>query len=104
MVRYVLFCLLSALAFVTARADDCVDCHKKTTPGVVADWQLSKHSTAKDGASCGTCQGKAHKIRAIAGAGPNLESSTEVIAKKLPQMFKAGTWDISGQCLLLALC
>lgn len=60
MMRLVLL-LLTLFSFGSTWADDCVDCHKKTSPGIVADWQLSKHSTAKDGASCHTCHGKAHK-------------------------------------------
>ena len=29
----------------TARGEPCVECHAKTTPNVVNDWKLSKHST-----------------------------------------------------------
>ncbi|MCP4632168.1 MAG: cytochrome C, partial [candidate division Zixibacteria bacterium] len=32
-------------------ADDCVQCHKETTPGIVTDWELSKHS--ENDISCG---------------------------------------------------
>jgi hypothetical protein len=34
--------LLLALGRVSA--DTCIDCHKKVTPNIVTDWQLSKHS------------------------------------------------------------
>ncbi len=61
MARIILVLLFTLMACGRGWADDCVDCHKKTSPGVVTDWQLSKHSTAKDGASCGTCHGKAHQ-------------------------------------------
>lgn len=51
--------LFGVLLTVAAFADDCVDCHRKTTPGAVADWEASKHSTAtKDRATCATCHGK----------------------------------------------
>jgi hypothetical protein len=42
-----------------ASAQDCVTCHKKTTPGIVADWQLSKHS--KKQVDCSVCHGTDHK-------------------------------------------
>jgi len=37
----------------------CLDCHKKETPGVVSDWQLSKHS--KNGVDCAVCHGDEHR-------------------------------------------
>jgi hypothetical protein len=36
----------------------CVDCHKRTTPNIVSDWQLSKHS--RQGVDCNTCHGDEH--------------------------------------------
>jgi len=41
-----------------AGAQQCVDCHKKISPGIVADWQLSKHSGSD--VSCDACHGDAH--------------------------------------------
>ncbi len=57
--RHVL--IAAALAFLAggARANTCIDCHKKTSPGIVADWQLSKHSGA--GVECAVCHGEAHQ-------------------------------------------
>lgn len=53
--------LFGAWFAAAAYADDCVDCHRKLTPGAVADWEASKHATAtKDRATCATCHGKAH--------------------------------------------
>ncbi len=49
---------LFALA-LPARAVDCVKCHQDQTPGVVADWKVSRH--AQVGVSCETCHGKEHK-------------------------------------------
>ncbi len=37
---------------------ECVDCHKKVTPGIVTDWQLSKHS--ENAVGCDTCHGDGH--------------------------------------------
>ncbi|MDD5363801.1 MAG: multiheme c-type cytochrome [Gallionellaceae bacterium] len=56
--------LLGAWFAVGALADDCVDCHRKVTPGAVADWEASKHATAtKDRATCTTCHGRAHNTK-----------------------------------------
>ncbi len=49
---------LTAAAFIST-ADDCVDCHKKITPLIVSDWELSKHS--KKEVTCSTCHGDGHK-------------------------------------------
>jgi hypothetical protein len=40
----------------------CVDCHSKTTPGIVTDWKLSKHGAL--GLDCTTCHGKEHNSAA----------------------------------------
>ena len=40
-------------------ANECVECHKKVTPNIVTDWQLSKHSQ-KD-VTCDVCHGDEHK-------------------------------------------
>jgi hydroxylamine dehydrogenase len=36
----------------------CVDCHKKNTPNIVSDWQLSKHF--QNDVTCSTCHGEEH--------------------------------------------
>jgi hypothetical protein len=51
------FSLTAAWAGI-AGADACIDCHKTTTPGIVTDWQISKHS--QNGVTCSTCHGDAH--------------------------------------------
>jgi len=43
---------------VAGLAQTCVDCHKATNPGIVADWQLSKHGQA--GFGCEVCHGSDH--------------------------------------------
>ena len=40
-------------------AQICVDCHKKVTPNIVSDWELSRHSKA--GVDCAVCHGDGHK-------------------------------------------
>ena len=57
--RLALSLALSVLLAATAFAQECVECHKKVTPGIVSDWQLSKHS--KGGLECSVCHGKDHK-------------------------------------------
>jgi hypothetical protein len=55
--------VLSAVVGLTlagsAAADLCTDCHKKTTPGIVTDWQISAH--ARVDVSCKDCHGEDHK-------------------------------------------
>ena len=48
--------LLTAAGMVSA--DVCVDCHKKVTPNIVADWQLSIHSQID--MTCTACHGYEH--------------------------------------------
>jgi hypothetical protein len=43
----------------SAFGQTCVDCHKKITPGIVNDWQASKHNKNKIG--CTECHGDQHK-------------------------------------------
>ena len=73
--------LTLAQAKEAPRADDeatCVACHQRTTPAIVSDWKLSKHSQA--GVSCDTCHGTGH------------HSKDDVDRVKLP------TPDTCGQC------
>jgi hypothetical protein len=51
---------LVGLLFVAppALGQQCVDCHTTLTPGIVSDWQLSKHSQA--GIDCAICHGDQH--------------------------------------------
>jgi len=44
------------------QAQQCLECHKKTTPNIVSDWQISKHS--QNDVDCATCHGDAHKTTA----------------------------------------
>jgi hypothetical protein len=36
----------------------CLDCHNNRTPGIVSDWQMSKHG--QSGITCAVCHGNAH--------------------------------------------
>jgi hydroxylamine dehydrogenase len=54
--------LVAAVSVAVANAEDCVDCHKKTTPGIVGDWELSKHKDA--GVECISCHGELHSSAA----------------------------------------
>jgi len=38
--------------------DPCAECHARITPGIVVDWQLSKHSANDVG--CSKCHGDRH--------------------------------------------
>lgn len=40
-------------------AQPCLECHKKATPQIVSDWQLSQH--AKNDVDCSVCHGEEHK-------------------------------------------
>jgi hypothetical protein len=53
--------LVSAMALICAGAfaEDCLTCHKKVTPNIVSDWQISLHS--QNDVDCSTCHGDLHK-------------------------------------------
>ncbi len=59
MFRTFLTILFSIFMASTAFAQVCVECHKKVTPNIVTDWQLSKHS--KNKIDCSECHGNQHK-------------------------------------------
>ena len=40
------------------KENDCLVCHRMTSPGIVKDWEASKHSQSKVG--CGACHGTEH--------------------------------------------
>ena len=57
--RTIFMMLLSLIFVAAASAQVCVECHKKITPNIVSDWQLSKHNQNKIG--CSECHGDQHK-------------------------------------------
>ena len=50
--------LVSLFVASGALAQTCVDCHKKVTPNIVSDWQLSRHS--QNEVDCSVCHGDQH--------------------------------------------
>ena len=52
--------ILPGILFLASAAPGqvCVDCHKKVTPGIVSDWQLSRHS--QNAIDCSVCHGDGH--------------------------------------------
>jgi len=73
-----LFVALSCLFSVNVLAQKCVECHKKVTPSIVSDWQLSKHS--QNAVDCAVCHGSDHS------------SAADVAKVKIP------TPETCGQC------
>ncbi len=51
--------LVCVVFCASAYAQECVECHKKVTPNIVGDWQLSKHS--QNEVNCSVCHGDKHK-------------------------------------------
>lgn len=51
---FIIFLFSSNSAF----AQQCIECHKKTTPNIVSDWEISKHSS--NGVDCSVCHGDQH--------------------------------------------
>ena len=50
---------LAAFQVSALLSQQCVECHKQTTPNIVSDWQASKHS--QNDVSCSVCHGEEHK-------------------------------------------
>jgi hydroxylamine dehydrogenase len=50
---------MAAAAPAAAPVSTCVECHRKTTPGIVSDWELSKHRDS--GVECSICHGDEHQ-------------------------------------------
>jgi len=57
--RVILFIIVGVFLISNVFAKDCVDCHKKISPNIVSDWELSKHS--KQGVDCSICHGDKHQ-------------------------------------------
>lgn len=54
----ILFLFVAFSFSQNAFADICVNCHKSVTPGIVTDWQLSKHF--ENEITCSDCHGNEH--------------------------------------------
>ena len=59
-----LLLLLPTAAPAQTASEPCADCHARVTPGIVADWKVSKHFGAEVG--CEACHGSAHTTAADA--------------------------------------
>jgi len=59
MLRRILIALsVCFLSVSIVAAQECLQCHRKITPNIVSDWQLSKHS--REGVACTECHGDRH--------------------------------------------
>ena len=56
--RYLSIFVLGLVCAGGLYAQDCVKCHLETTPAIVSDWQLSRHSEMS--VSCDVCHGDDH--------------------------------------------
>jgi len=82
-----LFLVLIFSTYVSAQV--CVDCHKKVTPGIVNDWQLSKHS--KNKIDCSECHGRDHKsAKDVAKVRIPTPDTCSTCHEKRVKEFKAG--------------
>jgi hydroxylamine dehydrogenase len=81
--------LLPGVALAQTDSQVCVDCHGRITPGIVADWNASKHHDA--GVECATCHGAAHTTAADAAKAliPTPETCAPCHAVRVEQ-FKKG--------------
>ncbi|MEN8131973.1 MAG: multiheme c-type cytochrome [Pseudomonadota bacterium] len=72
-----------------AWAEDCVECHRQTTPSIVTDWLASKHSG--QGISCENCHGKDHVTKEdVANAKLPLPETCGTCHNKQLTQFKSG--------------
>ena len=81
--------MMSIALCAGAYAQQCVDCHKKVTPNIVSDWQLSKHS--QNEVTCSICHGELHKDQDDADKVqiPTPETCADCHEERVEQ-FKAG--------------
>jgi hydroxylamine dehydrogenase len=57
-IKVITVIVVSLFLASSAWAQMCFDCHKKVTPNIVSDWQLSKHS--RNDVDCSVCHGDQH--------------------------------------------
>jgi hydroxylamine dehydrogenase len=87
--KIIIVVLIVFVFYTGAFAQECITCHKKVTPNIVSDWQLSKHS--QNDVNCSVCHGEQHtdpydvdKVRI-----PTPETCADCHDEKVAQ-FKAG--------------
>lgn len=49
---------LAMIAWHGLTAQECVECHRGVTPGIITDWEASKHGQAA--VDCSACHGSGH--------------------------------------------
>ena len=81
--------LTATFVSVAAAQSPCVDCHAQISPGIVSDYQLSKHS--ERGVDCAVCHGNEHSSADDAGLVriPTPETCAVCHAERVAQ-FKRG--------------
>jgi hydroxylamine dehydrogenase len=68
MLRCLTIAMMLAAFAAAANAETCVECHQKISPGIVKEWQASKHST--NGVGCEVCHSDTHNAMEDAGSTP----------------------------------
>jgi hypothetical protein len=87
----------SLCATPTKAGKACIACHGETTPGLVADWRLSKH--AEKGVGCETCHGTGHTSAAdVAKAGVAGPQVCNQCHEHRVNQFKAGKHALAWAC------
>ncbi len=89
-----LMVILSNAAFAAKQKSACIDCHKKTTPGVVEQYFEGKMS--KKGVDCSSCHGSEHrKMDDVKLAKMPTPETCEGCHKKQTDQFKAGKHNLA---------
>jgi len=88
-VLILLFALPAAPAGAQTQTQDCVACHRAENPGIVSDWEISKHS--KMGVGCQVCHGQEHtSAEDVAEAGIPTPDTCRTCHAKQVEQFSAG--------------
>jgi hydroxylamine dehydrogenase len=89
-----LFTLAFLLIAPITQAQECINCHKVITPGIVADWQASKH--AANGIECSNCHGDKHKSASTVSQAliPTQETCAQCHEQQVAQ-FKKGKHSVA---------
>jgi len=70
-------------------SNSCIECHTRLTPGIVVDWQLSKHSNNDVG--CATCHGSEHNAMTdVSNARPALPNTCAQCHQTQVEQFARG--------------
>ena len=96
--KSIVIILMSIALCAGAYAQQCIDCHKKVTPNIVSDWQISKHS--QNEVNCSVCHGELHKDQDDADKVqiPTPETCADCHEERVEQ-FKAGKHAVAWAAL-----